>query len=102
MLLHEQDVGTRRMHRDAMDAVADFGVGVGDALRVQPAIGGTPGPAAVVAAEYARRRDGAVQPPAIARILDDGMQAQSAGPRLPRRTGVVAAQSGQFMPTLTA
>ena len=33
VLLHEQHVGARAVHGDAVDAVADLGVGVGDVLR---------------------------------------------------------------------
>ena len=32
VLLHEQHVRARRVHRDAVDAVADLGVRVGDVL----------------------------------------------------------------------
>src|SRR5437773_1422175 len=38
VLLHEQRVRTRRMHRDPMHAVTDLGVRVRNILRVQPAI----------------------------------------------------------------
>ncbi len=33
VLLHEEDVWARGVHGDAVDAVADFGVRVGDVLR---------------------------------------------------------------------
>src|ERR1051325_5582918 len=48
VFLHEQDVGLFGVHGDAMDAVADFGVGVGDVLRDQTFVDRLPGFAAVV------------------------------------------------------
>ena len=46
VLLHKQHVRPRRMHRDSVHAVADLGVLVGDALRVQAAVDRPPGLAA--------------------------------------------------------
>ena len=57
VLLHEQHRGARRVHRDAVDAVADLGVRIGDVLGLQPAVDRPPGLAAVVGAKRAGGRD---------------------------------------------
>ena len=43
VLLHEEHAGTRAVHGDVVDAVADFGRRVGDVFGLQPAIDGPPG-----------------------------------------------------------
>src|SRR5207247_427967 len=68
VLLHEQRVRTRRVHCDAVDAVADLGGLVGDVLRVQAAVDRLPRLAGVVRAEGARGRDGDVDSLWVARI----------------------------------
>ena len=40
VLLHEEDVGARGVHGDVVDAVADFGVGVGDVVGERPLLMG--------------------------------------------------------------
>ena len=84
VLLHEEHVRARRVHGDAMHAVADLGVGIGQlVLRLQPAIDRLPGLAAVVGAERAGRRDGDVDALGIGRVEKDGVQAHAAGAGLP-------------------
>ena len=58
VLLHVQHVGTRRVHREAVHAVADLGVRVGDAFGVQAAVDRPPRLAAVIGAKRAGGRDG--------------------------------------------
>src|ERR1019366_2456592 len=47
-------------------------------------------------------RDGDVNPLGIAGVEDDGVQAHATGSGLPARSGTVAAESRQFLPTLSA
>ena len=102
VLLHEQHVGARRVHGDAVHAVADLGVGIGDVLGVQAAVDRPPGRAAVVGAERAGGRDGDEDALRVARVEQDRVQAHAAGARLPARPGIVAAQAGQLLPGLAA
>ena len=102
VLLHEEHVRTRRVHGDAVDAVADLGGRVGNILRAQPLVDRLPGLAAVVGAEGAGGGDGDEDALGIAGIENDGVQAHSAGAGLPLRTGAVAAKAGKFLPGLAA
>ena len=77
-------------------------VGFGDALGLQAAVDRPPRRAGVVGAERARGRDGDEDPPGIARIEEDRVQAHPAGAWLPGGSGVVAAQPGQLLPGLAA
>ncbi len=82
------------MKRDAMDAVADLRLRVGNVLGAQPLIDRLPGLPAIVTAERARGRDGNEETLRIPRILDDGVEAHATCARLPFRPGVVFAQAG--------
>src|SRR6185312_6334360 len=72
MLLHEERVGTLRMHSDVMDTVSDLGVLIGDVLRAQTFVDGLPGRASVIGAEGAGGGDGDVNPLGIFGIKNDG------------------------------
>ena len=89
------------MHRDAVNAVADLGVRVGNLFGPQSAVDRLPGLAGVVAPERARCRDGDEDPSGLARIEEDRVQAHAAGAWLPKVT-LGAAQSGKFLPGLAA
>ncbi len=102
MLLHEEHVRVRAVHRDVVNAVADFGSGFGNVLGIESLIDWPPGLAAVVGAECACGRDGDVDPLGITRIQNDGMKAHPTGAWLPTRAGAVAAQPGKFLPVLPA
>ena len=58
VLLHEQHVRPRRVHGQAMHAMADLGVRIGDAFGFQATVHGLPGGAAVFGAERAGGGDG--------------------------------------------
>ena len=77
-------------------------VGIGDVLGPQPAVDRLPRLAAVVGAERAGRRDGDEDPPGIARVEEDRVQAHAAGAGLPLRARAVAAQAGELLPGLPA
>ena len=63
VFLHEKHVRTRRMHGDAMNAMADFGVGIGKFIwRFQAAIDGLPGVSSVLGSESSRGGNGDVNP----------------------------------------
>ena len=98
MFLHEQRVGTLAIHGDVMDAVADFGGGIRDVLRVEPFVDGLPGFAAVVGSKRACSGDGDDDALGIAGIENDGVQAHAAGPGLPLRAGAMAAECREFLP----
>ncbi len=102
MLLHVEDARPRRVHRDAVNAVPDFGVGVGKVLGVKAPGDRPPRRAAVVGPEGARRRDRREHAVGTARIDQDRVEAHPAGARLPLRARPVAAQPGQLPPALAA
>src|SRR5947208_9926231 len=91
MLLHEQRVRARRMHRDPMHAVTDLRVRVRNVLRVQPAIDRLPCFPAVFGAKRAGRRDCAVNSLRIFWIEKDCVQTHAAGARLPFWSRLAAA-----------
>src|SRR5262249_4666686 len=102
VLLHEEHTGTRRVHRDAVNAVADLGRRVGDAFRLEAPVYGSPGFSGIRGPEGARRRDRDEHPLAPAWIQKDGVKTQAAGAGLPVAPGLVTAQSGQLLPILAA
>ena len=75
--------GRRRVHRDPVNAVADLGIRIGMYWRLQAPVDRPPGLAAVVGPECARGRDGDEDPIGIARVQQDRVKAQAAGPRVP-------------------
>src|SRR5438132_4558333 len=85
-----------------MDAVADFGVRVRNALGMQAPVHGTPGLAAVIGPEDARRRDGDEQPVRMLWVLEDRVQAHPAGAWCPIGPGRMFAQPGELTPALAA
>ena len=102
VLLHEQHVRARRMHGDAMDAVANFRSPGRELVKgFQPAIDRAPRLAAVVGAENARGRDGDEDSLGLARIQQDRVQTHAARTRLPEMS-LGAAQPGQFLPVAAA
>ena len=90
------------MHRDAMDAMADLRVWIWNVLRVQPAIDRFPSLSAIVRPKRSGRRDRDVNSLRVFRIEKDRVQTHAARARLPFRTGIAAAQTGQFMPRFAA
>ncbi len=102
VLLHEQHVRPRGVHGDAVHAVADLGVRIGDLLRAQAAVDRLPGRAAVVGAERAGGRDRDEHALRIDRVEQDRVQAHAARARLPLRARAVAAQAGQLVPARPA
>ncbi len=102
VLLHVQHGRAGRMHRQAVHAVTDLGLGIRDPFGAQAAVHRPPGLALVIGPERARGRDGGEDPPGPGRIQDDRVQAHPARARLPRRPGPVAAQPGQFLPVFPA
>src|SRR2546422_7050897 len=100
VLLHEQHVRTGRMHRDAVDAVADLSIRVGELiLGLQAAVRRPPRLAGVVGPEHACGRDSNIDASWIARVLHDRVQAHPAGTWLPE-VPFRAAQSGKLLPRL--
>ena len=83
VLLHEQHVRARGVHRDAVDAVADLGSRIGNVQRMQAAVDRPPGLAGIVGAERACRRDRDEDSVRIARVEKNRVQAHAAGARLP-------------------
>ena len=102
MLLHEQHVRARGVHGDAVDAVADLRVRVGQfVVGLQAAVDRPPGLAGVVGAEHARGRDGDEDALGVARVEQDRVQAHAAGAGLPE-VALGAAQPGKLLPGLAA
>ena len=85
-----------------MHAVSDFRIGIGNELRAQPPIDGLPRFATVIGAKGAGGRDGNVNSFGILGIKEDGVQAHPAGAGLPLGAGSMAAQSGEFFPSLAS
>src|SRR3982074_1503413 len=102
MLLHQQTVRARWMHRDVMHAMTDFRVWIRNVLRMQTLVDRLPCLAAVISPERARRRDRDENSLRIFWIEQNRVQTHSARARLPLRSGAVAAQSGQLLPSLAA
>jgi len=98
VLLHEEDVRPRRVARDAVDAVTDLGLGVGDVVRPQAAIDRSPRRTAIVGAEGAGSGDGHDHVRGVGGVQENRVQTQAAGARLPLRTRAVTAQAGQLVP----
>ena len=83
--------------RDAVDAMADFGVGIGQFVgRLQAALIGFQVCAAVVGAEGARGRDGDEDALRVGRIEQDRVQAHAAGAGLPEIA--FGARAGRAVP----
>src|SRR5437764_124395 len=102
MLLHEERARLLGIHSNVMNAVSDLRVRIRNVLRAQAAIDGLPGFASVIRAECAGCGNSDPNSFWIAGIENDGVQAHSAGARLPLGTGAVAAQSGEFVPARAA
>src|SRR5438045_4060336 len=85
-----------------MDAVPNLGVRIWNTLGLEAAVCRLPGFAAVIGAERTRRRNRDVQPLGVCRVLQDRVQAQTAGAWLPVRPRSVAAQALQLKPVLAA
>src|SRR5205814_2088453 len=102
MLLHEESIGLRRVHGDVVDAVADFGVGIGNVLRDEAFVDGLPGFARVGGAESTGGGDRDIDTIGIFLVENDGVEAHTAGAGLPFRAGAVTAQSRKFVPVFAA
>ena len=102
VLLHEEHAGTRGVHGDVVDAVADLGVVVGDVWGAQAAVDWPPSLPAVVGAKGSCGRDGDEHPLGIAGIENDGVQAHSSSARLPFGTRAMPAKTGELVPGLAA
>src|ERR1700686_804739 len=85
-----------------MHAVAYLCIWIRDVLRVQSAVDRLPRLAAVIGAEGARSGDGDKNALRIARIENDSVQAHPTRAGLPFGARTVAAQSGEFLPVLSA
>ena len=83
VLLHVEDVWTRWMHREAVNAMADLRVLVRDGPGTKPPVLWSPRPAAVVGAEHTSSRYRDEYAIRVARIHDDRVQAHPTGSRLP-------------------
>jgi len=90
------------MHRDVVNAVAHFGVRIGNVFRVQSFIDRFPRRAAVISAKRTRRGDGNDYAIAVFGIQDDGMQTHAARAWLPLRSSSVTAQTRKLLPRLAA
>src|ERR1700687_4523932 len=85
-----------------MHAVAYLGIWIRDVLRVQSAVDWLPRLAAVIGTECASSRDGDEDALRIARIENDGVPAHPPRTGLPFGARTVPAQSGEFLPVLSA
>src|SRR5712692_1800190 len=100
MLLHEEHVRARRVHRDAMDAMAYLSVLIGHRVGVQSTVRGAPRIAGVVGPEDTGGRYGDEHPVGVRRIHDDGVQAQTARARRPARCRLMGTEGRQLAPAL--
>src|SRR5450755_4605866 len=85
-----------------MNAMAYLGGRHRNVFGVQSPVDGPPRLPGIVAPEGARRRNGDVDPPRIAGIENDGVQAHAPCAGLPLWPGAVFAQAGEFLPVLSA
>src|SRR6267378_5307453 len=102
VLLHEEDARALRGHGDVMHAVAYLCIWIRDVLRLESTVDRLPRVAAVIGAECARGRDRDEDALRIARIENDGVQAHPTRARLPFGARTMPAQSGEFVPVLSA
>src|SRR5215217_5298857 len=102
VLLHEERVGPGRVHRDAVDAVADLLVLVRELAGAEALVDRLPRLTAVIGAEGAGRRYGDVHPVGVLGIDDDRVQAEAASAGLPRLAARVRPQRGQLLPVVAA
>src|SRR6516164_8884837 len=102
MLLHEQRTRPRGMKGDMVNAVADFGVGVGNELGDKAPVDGGPCFAAVVGAKSACGGDGDIDAIGILGIEENSVKAHAARAGLPLGTRTMPAESGQFVPSFAA
>ena len=98
--LHEVRVGTRGIHREPMDAIADLGVGIGEVFGFQPAVDRLPCRSAIVGAKRSGSGDRHIDPLRIRWIKQNRVQTHASRPRSPLRSGAVSAQARQFVPVL--
>src|SRR5262250_272856 len=89
------------MHCDAMNTMADLRPWIGDVLRHQPTVNGTPCIARVIGAEHTGSRNRDKHPSWITGVEKNRVKAQAPGARLPFRATAMSAQPGQFLPTLS-
>ena len=85
VFLHEKHPGTRRVHRDAVNTMANLGRWVGHEFGPQSTVDRPPRLAAVIGPKSARGGDCDEDPLGIAGIEQDRVQAHPAGARLPAR-----------------
>src|SRR5215510_6352452 len=90
------------MQRDAVNAVADLRLRVRDILGHQTTVDWLPGITGIVSAKGAGSGDGNEHPASVTWIEKDRVQTQPTRAGLPPRPRAMAAQSGQFLPGLTA
>src|SRR5665213_4068848 len=100
VFLHVKDLRTRRVHRYPVDAVTHFGFAAWNAVRSQPSIDRLPRAATVLAPKCPCSGNGDEDPSWINWIKHDRVHAHAASAWLPRRTGVVRAQSRQLGPAV--
>jgi hypothetical protein len=101
VLLHEQHVGTRRVHADPVDAVSDLPILVRQLLRAETTVDRAPRLAAVVRAERSRRGDRHDHPLRLARVDQDRVQAQPTRSWLPLLARLMTAEPGELLPALS-
>src|SRR6266576_1398380 len=102
MLLHEQDIRARWMHRDPMNTVSNLCVRVRQLVRrFQTGISRLPGFAFVIRAESASRRDRNENSIGSIGIKNDRVQTHPSRPGLPK-VALGAAQSGKLLPGVAA
>src|SRR5208282_1077065 len=102
VFLHEENARPRGIHGYVVNAVPDLGGWVWNVFRIEAAIDGLPGFAAVVGTECAGGRDGDPDTLRVAGIENNRVQAHAARTRLPHGSGAVAAQAGEFLPVFAA
>src|SRR5438552_16306373 len=85
------------MHRDAMNAMANFCRRVRNILRMQPAVDRFPALSAIIGAKRTAGRDGDGYSFWIVRVEKNRAQTHPARAWRPFRIGVAAAQSAEFV-----
>src|ERR1051325_4404945 len=88
------------MHCDAVDTVADLGIGVGEVFGLEAAVDRLPGLAAIVGAECTGGRDGNEDALGVGGVENNGVQAHAARAGLPLGSRSVAAQRSHLVPGL--
>src|SRR5262249_23051884 len=102
MLLHEQHIRPRWMHRHMMHAVPHLSIRIRDVLRAQPFIDRPPRRSTIVSPKRPCSRNRDIYAPRILSVQQNRVEPHAARTRRPTIAGAVRPQPRKLGPTLAA